>query len=236
MNATQPSPVPGPRTPARTSDGPARHRLSSEDRRQQLLDRAIELFAQHGFNGTRTKDIAAACGVSEGILYRHFATKEDLYHAILDSHEAESRSGEWLAEMKRLAARRDDAGFVHCLVSQMFKTFRENAAFHRLMFYARLEGQTLADIFHERMGLPTFGFLSNYIADRQREGAFRGGDPAAMVLCLFAPALQYAQNKYVFDADFFPQSDEEMAQELTGFILDGLRAPRRRNRKLTKKD
>jgi len=65
-----------------------RPRLSSDDRRRQLLGHAIALFSRHGFSGTRTKDIAAACGVSEAILFRHFATKEDLYHAILDTHEA----------------------------------------------------------------------------------------------------------------------------------------------------
>ena len=67
---------------------PPRPRLSSDDRRRQLLSHAIALFSRHGFSGTRTKDIAAACGVSEAILFRHFATKEDLYHAILDTHEA----------------------------------------------------------------------------------------------------------------------------------------------------
>jgi TetR/AcrR family transcriptional regulator len=227
MNAPQPQPSPPLPPPA-----PLRARLASKDRRQQLLDRAVELFARHGFNGTRTKDIAAACGVSEGILFRHFATKEDLYHAILDRQVAES--GEWLAEMKRLAARRDDRGFVRCLVAQMMKSFRQNASFHRLMAYARLEGQTLADIFHERMGLPTFGFLRDYIARRQREGAFRQGDAGVMVLHLFAPALAYSQNKYVFGIDFFPQSDEEVAEILTELILNGLRGrrPRKAGRKI----
>jgi AcrR family transcriptional regulator len=221
MNSPQATPIAN----GRSAPGIHRNRLSSEDRRRQLLEHAVELFARHGFSGTRTKDIAAACGVSEGILFRHFATKEDLYHAILDTHETES--GEWLAEMKRLAERRDDAGFVRCLALQMMKSFREHSAFHRLMSYARLEGHTLADIFHARMGLPTFDFLRGYVADRQREGAFRSGDAGALVLCVFAPALHYALNKYVFGLDVFPLSDEDMAEELAGFILAGLRAPRK---------
>ena len=44
---------------------PRKHRLPSEARKQQLIEEAIRLFAQRGFSGTRTKDIAAACGVSE---------------------------------------------------------------------------------------------------------------------------------------------------------------------------
>ena len=61
--------------------------MHGEDRRKQLLGIAIETFAQKGFGGTKTKDIAAAAGISEAILFRHFASKEDLYHAILDSRE-----------------------------------------------------------------------------------------------------------------------------------------------------
>jgi TetR/AcrR family transcriptional regulator len=211
-----------------------RRRLPAEDRRRQLIHQAIDQFAKHGFKGTRTKDIAAACGVSEAILFRHFATKEDLYQAILDSQIAES--GEWLENMKRLAALSDDAGLVYSLVDRMLTSFRQDASFHRLMCYARLEGHALADIFHERMGLPTFGFLRDYIARRQREGAFREGDPRLMVLFLFAPALHYAQTKYVFGMGLLPGSDRDAARQLSRLALVGLRAPAKRNRKSRTKD
>ena len=119
------------------AQAPARRtRLSSTDRRQQLLAHAIELFSQRGFSGTRTKDIAAACGVSEGILFRHFATKEDLYRAILESHADEAGSREWILEIKRCAAERDDAKLIRSLVTHVIYSFREDAAFHRLMLYA----------------------------------------------------------------------------------------------------
>src|SRR4051812_250938 len=91
---------------------PRRTRLSSTDRRQQLLDHAIELFSKRGFAGTRTKDIAAACGVSEGILFHHFATKEDLYRAILQSHADEAGADQWMQDMQRFAAERDDAALI----------------------------------------------------------------------------------------------------------------------------
>ena len=69
---------------------PARSRMHAEDRHRQLLRSAIDCFARNGFGGTKTKDIAAAAGVSEAILFRHFATKEDLYHAILDMKEGQA--------------------------------------------------------------------------------------------------------------------------------------------------
>src|ERR1043165_981590 len=62
-------------------------RMAGEERREQLLRVAMTLFSNHGFRGTTTKEIAHAAGVSEAMVFRHFATKEDLYAAILD-HKA----------------------------------------------------------------------------------------------------------------------------------------------------
>ena len=50
---------------------------------------AARLFAEHGYDGTRLDDIAAAAGVSKPILYRHFASKTDLYVALLERHRAD---------------------------------------------------------------------------------------------------------------------------------------------------
>ena len=60
------------------------HRMAAEKRRQQIIDVAIQLFSQKGFRGTTTKEIALAAGVNEAIIFRHFATKRDLYSAIID--------------------------------------------------------------------------------------------------------------------------------------------------------
>ncbi len=59
-------------------------RLSSEERKQAIIDAATPLFARKGFVGTTTKDIAEAAEVSEALLYRHFPGKESLFGAIQD--------------------------------------------------------------------------------------------------------------------------------------------------------
>jgi TetR/AcrR family transcriptional regulator len=184
-----------------------------------LLSHAIALFSKHGFSGTRTKDIATACGVSEAILFRHFATKEDLYHAILDTHEAAAGKDEWLAEMQARAARRDDLGFIRCLQSQILKSFREDTAFHRLMLYAGLEGHSLPSLFHERMGSSMLELLRNYVVLRQREGAFRKGNPDALVMLLASPALQCASSKYIFGRKPFAGTDKEAAEEFAKLLV-----------------
>jgi len=58
------------------------NRLSAEERRLSILRAAVPLFARQGFNGTTTRQIAAAAEVSEALLYKHFPSKEALYGEI----------------------------------------------------------------------------------------------------------------------------------------------------------
>jgi TetR/AcrR family transcriptional regulator, transcriptional repressor of aconitase len=58
-------------------------RLTRDSRRQQILDRALPLFARHGFTQTTTRRIAEAAGISEALLFKHFPTKSAVYGAIL---------------------------------------------------------------------------------------------------------------------------------------------------------
>ena len=63
-------------------------------RRTQIIEVAMTLFATKGFTGTTTRAIAQAADVSEAIIFRHFATKEDLYNAII-TYTVEKRSEQW---------------------------------------------------------------------------------------------------------------------------------------------
>src|SRR5215510_8608861 len=73
-------------------------RLSAEERRQAIADAVREVFAAKGFDGTTTRELAKAAGVSEALLYKHFPSKESLYVAMLDA----CIKGPTFAEFKRI--------------------------------------------------------------------------------------------------------------------------------------
>ncbi len=66
-----------------------RERLPAAERRLALLEAACRVFAQAGYRGATTAEIAAASGISEPILYRHFGSKRELYAACLETFWAE---------------------------------------------------------------------------------------------------------------------------------------------------
>ncbi|MDA2921246.1 TetR/AcrR family transcriptional regulator [Desulfobacterota bacterium AH_259_B03_O07] len=56
-------------------------RLGARDR---ILETSMKLFAEKGFSGTTTKEIAERAGVNQALIFRYFSTKKDLYGAIIE--------------------------------------------------------------------------------------------------------------------------------------------------------
>ena len=69
----------------------------SSDRRSatraKLLDAALDVFAEKGLHGASVDDLAAAAGFTKGALYSNFATKEELFGAVIDEQVGPPASG-----------------------------------------------------------------------------------------------------------------------------------------------
>ncbi len=63
----------------------AARRLTAQQRRQQLVAVALELFAQRGYRSTTMDDIAEAAGVTKPLVYQHFSSKRALYLELVNS-------------------------------------------------------------------------------------------------------------------------------------------------------
>ena len=94
----------------------ARARLPAAERRAALIETALRTFSAGSYRGVTTADIAREAGVTEPILYRHFASKRDLYLACLEEAwsrlraawetiRAEEPPGQWLPSMGTCAFR-----------------------------------------------------------------------------------------------------------------------------------
>jgi len=61
-----------------------RSKKTPEERRQDILEASLKVFAVKGYNGSTTAEIARAAGVAEGTIFRHFTTKKELLIAVLE--------------------------------------------------------------------------------------------------------------------------------------------------------
>jgi AcrR family transcriptional regulator len=200
-------------------------RMSGCERRSQILQVAIRLFSQCGFSGTTTKEIAREAGVSEAMVFRHFATKSELYHAILDHKACEGEIRDpFEAVRAEMAEKNDDQVFYKLLLNALNHHDRD-PEFMRLLFHSALEGHELAQIFIERNIVPIYEFLCDYIRLRQKEGGMRRDiEPRVIVRAFVGMMIHHSLNNTLWDPKrrLLNISNEDAARGFTKILLQGI--------------
>jgi AcrR family transcriptional regulator len=191
--------------------------------RQQILKTAIRLFAQKGFRGTTTREIALAAGVNEVTIFRHFASKQDLYSAILEVKSTEAGLTSWLVDLAEFERRKDDEGLFLFAASNILAHYRRDADFLSLKLYSSLEGHELSQKYREMQICPLFRFLRNYVVTRQRDGAFNECDPDIAVQAFLGSVYNHAVCLHFSEVDFIKLTEDETAREFTAFFLRSMR-------------
>lgn len=195
-------------------------RLTGEERRQRIVEAAVDLFSRKGFRGTTTREIAEAAGISEAMIFKHFATKQELYSAII---EAKSITEELLARTAKAAAAKDDAGVLRALGLTMLEQTEKDPTLMRLLLFSALEGHELSDIFFESRVRRLHEFLSSYIATRVAEGRFRAVDALVSARGFIGMVVHYLLIHELFGVKRPPRaSPEDVIETFVSIYLRGI--------------
>jgi AcrR family transcriptional regulator len=147
------------------------HTRHGEQRKQQLLDAAAALFAQHGYSATRIADICREAGVAKGLFYWYFPTKAELFTELVRVMRRRLRRSQ--AE-----AMDEDASALDRIVAGTEASVRfmaANAAYFALLEVERTDPE-FADVFSEGSGV----YLSDVrrlVVSGQVDGTIADGDP-----------------------------------------------------------
>jgi AcrR family transcriptional regulator len=193
----------------------------SKDRRQDIVNAAIDLFARKGFRGTTTRNLATHAGVNEAIIFRHFKTKEELYTAILERKVGESREAQ-CKEFERLAETRDDRLVFETLGRTFMKKHEEDSTFMRLLLFSALEGHALSEMF--LASVADRDPVARYIQLRIDEGAFRPIEPHLAARALFGMFASFVQWQELFgQKKSRPYDRDEVVQTFVSIFLSGIK-------------
>lgn len=203
-----------------------KERLSGDERRTRIVDAALEVFADKGFSGARTREIAELAGISETLIFQHFKTKEDLYREALrhlfGPHPV-------MPEVEDRMANRDDFGVFSTLASHVIRHNRQDRRIMRMAIFSALEGFSLAEIVHhgeEEMGPPLPELLRRYIQQRIEEEAFDNKVNAQIAAKLFIDTIYTCvlDRETSISGPPLPFSDEETVETLVEIFIHGLKA------------
>jgi len=202
-------------------------RMPADLRREQILQTAVNLFSQRGFKGTTTKEIAKAAGVSEAIIFRHFANKEELYGAILDSkscHDGLRRYPWESTEVLEAIQAKDDFSVFYNLALQAINNHHKDEGFMRLLFYSALEEHQLAERFFGEFITQIYGFIGEYVSERQKDGAMREMNPRIVVRAFLGMLIHHSLNNILWDKGrrILDITNEEAAKNFAEIVLRGV--------------
>ena len=104
-----------------------------ELKRDEILDRAAQCFADHGYNAASMNDIAAACGTSKARLYHYYTAKEAILFDLLDRYT--QRLLALVGQVQATAQRQnlDDRATLHELVRAFLREYESSATRHRAL-------------------------------------------------------------------------------------------------------
>jgi AcrR family transcriptional regulator len=156
---------------------------------ERILLSAAGLFANFGYNGVSTRDIAAGAGVNEVTIYRHYPRKRDLYLAVLDAELQQVKlRGDLLG---RLAEATDGRTALERALELIAATLIQKPELLRLMQYSTLElGEDIDPMLRKHLG-QLVEVLAHYLEPWARKGELRNTNTKAVVLALIAIVVNY---------------------------------------------
>ena len=215
----------------RSSQSPgssARSRPGREKRRHQILQQGMRCFAERGFRGTTTRELAEAVGITEAALYRYFESKEALYAAIVDE---KVRQPGWAESLEDAARAGDDRAVFEGLARSMLESVQADSSFLRILLYTGLEGHELSEPFFASRIRRLRDFLTGYLERRIADGAFRPVDPVLGARALLGMVFDHMLVREIFHQDPVPDTAAaQVAESFASIFLNGIRSDEERRR------
>ena len=196
------------------------YETSVEDRLQEA---ALTLFAQDGFDGTSVRAITGAARANLGAVTYYFGSKRALYETVLETEVEPFR--ETVAEIGRGPGTPLER--MELIVRTFFRYLHEHPALPRLILQELATSSDLPEGARRALA-GNHGTIATVIAEGQRDGSIREGDPRLMALSIGSQPLMLALMRTVLArAVDIDQSDgttrTDLTDSVTVFVLAGLR-------------
>jgi AcrR family transcriptional regulator len=195
--------------------------MTKDSKRQEILKAAMELFAEKGFRGTTTRDLATQADVNEAIIFRYFTNKSALYRAILEEKVHQGHE-ERYKEVEQLAKVNDPRTFLEFLGNKFFERHEQDGTFMRLLLFSALERHELADMFLASMAIRDP--IVAYMERQMDQGSFRRMDPYLAARAFLGMFVCHIQMQEIFGQKKTREFDRtEVVMTFVSIFLAGMK-------------
>jgi TetR/AcrR family transcriptional regulator len=177
--------------------------------REQILDEALALFAQGGYDGTSLNDIAAGVGIRRPSLLHHFPSKEALYQEVF-----EHLLSDWFERLAgAIISPEEGWDKVELVLRAGFRFFADNPSYVRMVRREAIDGGQHLGIDLGSVLRPHFDLATAYFQREMDAGTYRAQDPRQLLITGYGALLSYFSDEPFLEGllDMAPMSADALA-------------------------
>jgi len=193
---------------------PNSRKIKMEERRLQIMDTALSMFAHGGFSRTTVKDIASSAGISNGLMYHYFPSKEKLLESAI-----EKRS--FLPQL-RVILKGTEAPCREVLKKiaiQFYDLLKQEDCSIRILLQEGHSNSEVKKVWDNLSNDGTF-LLQEYLVSRIAAGELKQHNTEVTARCLFSILFMFSFTKDIFKTSNI--SDSQFIEESIDYILTGI--------------
>ena len=191
-----------------------------EDRREQIIDAAMRAFSQKGYSRATNKDIAREAGITPGLIYHYFESKEALLKAIIE----ERSPLKLVSSIPPQVLTMPPEIFLHALILQVLGIVEEDKFMQlvRVIFPELIYNPKITPVI--TAGLQqVLGFLTTYFASKMESGGLRQADPGLTSQVFLGSVMAFVIRRQILqDPQALSYTREQIAAVVTETLLKGM--------------
>ena len=159
----------------------------NKTKEQRILEAAIEIFAQKGYNGTTTKEIAQQAGVAEGTIFRYFPKKKDILHGILlklIESFGPKILGSGLNEIFENTKNKSDKEVIIEFIKNRMNLVDTHLPLVKVIFNEAQYHTDIQSAYFDKIIPPIFKMINQFFENGIEQGRFKNQSPSVMTLTL----------------------------------------------------
>jgi TetR/AcrR family transcriptional regulator, fatty acid metabolism regulator protein len=195
---------------------------SGVDRRRQILDAAVRVFARQGFHGCRVSDIADEAGVAYGLVYHYFRSKDEVLNLLFLER--------WNVLLEAISEvdRRDipPREKLHAIASFIVESYRHDPDLMKVIIVEVTRAANSFGARHLAKIREAYSLIADIVAHAQAEGRFRADVTPIFAAMAFYGAIEQVLTGWIFSV--LPEGEVEFEQAkhfVVETICGGLEAP-----------
>jgi len=207
-----------------TEAQPKAARRRPEDRPDEILSAALEIFTESGFAAARVEDIAKRAGLSKGAVYLYFDSKEAMLKALVE--QSAGRIANAASTLSLMGADHDPEKAYRAILKMALIALSDPgvSAAPRLVLAEAGKFPELAAFYRERVIDIARMAIRHLIETGAKNGQFRNVSSEAALLAFMGPAVAHMMLSTVFKMPGDPEIDpSEMADSIADIVLNGLK-------------